>query len=262
MRNVMRLPRIVSFLLVLAAPLDAHAQARDVPSSQNSGESALLEEARRSSERAKAKEKQSSYLEAAQEYEAQISRAEQSPMLASSYAVILVLADAHLDAARVRREYGRRLKDLGLHEQNQTLITRHLAVIPSLVMAAVNKVDRGPDVEKFQCPAYILVGHGAFLQAVFPGNVNGSKRDFETAIKAYEHTLPCDPAAAPRTKKIIGYLKHEKRNMENGPLSDDNLEKVVSKVLGLSLGKWGSFVSAAVDGLYGYVKAHPRTPPL
>ena len=53
-----------------------------------------------------------------------------------------------------------------------------------------------------------------------------------------------------------------KRNMENGPMSNDNIEKMVSKVVSLSCGKWGSFVSAGVDLLYGYAKAHPRTPPL
>jgi len=72
----------------------------------------------------------------------------------------------------------------------------------------------------------------------------------------------CDPETTQRTKEIIGYLKGVKRNMDNGPISDGNIEKMVSKVVSLSCGKWGCFASAGVDLLYDYVKAHPRTPPL
>ena len=58
-----------------------------MPLFQNSVEIPFLEEAKRSSDRAMASENQPNYLEAAQEYEAEISRAKQSPILSGSYSV-------------------------------------------------------------------------------------------------------------------------------------------------------------------------------
>jgi hypothetical protein len=245
---------IALLLLVFAPPVNAQEQER-VPLFQNTVEIPFLEEAKGSSDRAIAMETQHSYLQAAQQYEAEISRAQQSEILSTSYSVTLVLATAHLDAARVRIKYAGTLKDLGLHEQNQSLITQHLAQIPDLVVAAAKKVDPGVSLDKFKCRAYELLGHGSFLQ----GSVNRSAPDIETAIRAYERTLPCDPEAAPRTKQIIDYLKSVRRDMF---ISTDSIEKAVSKVVSLSFGKWGNFVSVAVDIGYEYVKAHPRTPPL
>ena len=250
---------IALLLLLLFFTTSINAQRPGViPLFQNAVETPFLEEAKNRSDRAKEMENQHSYLRAAQEYEAEISRAQVNPSLSTSYSVTLVLANAHLDAARVRMKYADSLKDLGLHEQNQSLITQHLAQIPGLVVSAAQNVGRGKSVEKFKCLAYKLLGHASFLQ----GSVNQSPNNIQLAIKAYERTLSCDPEAAPQTKQIIAYLKGVDRDMRHSIISNDNIEKMVSKVVSLSAGSLGTFLSAGIDVGYEYVKAHPRTPPL
>jgi hypothetical protein len=244
-------------LLVLACALPFNAQ-KSVPLFQNTIETPFLEQAKASADRAKAAESRKDYLQAVKAYESEIVLAQQSPILSTSYAVNMVLASAHLDAARLRMKYADSLKDLSLHEQNQVLITGHLDQVPTLVVAAKDKVGPEENVEKFKCRAYELLGHGAFLR----GTLNRSPHDIETAITAYERTLPCDAETAPQTKQIISYLKSTHRNMSDGFWTNDNIEKMVSKVVSLSTGKWGSYLSAGIDYGYQYAKAHPGKPPL
>ena len=250
---------LVLWLLAFVSPVSAQRKAPDlIPLFQNAIETSFLEEAKAGSDRAKALESRHSYLAAAQEYEAEITRAQESSILSTSYSVTMVLADAHLDAARARMKYADTLQNLGLHEQNQSLITGHLVQIPGLVTSAAQNAGRTGSVAKFKCRAYELLGHGSFLQ----GSLNRSSHDIELAIQAYRSTLPCDPEAAPHTEQVIAYLKSVDRDMRDSIVSNDNIAKMVSKVVSLSVGPWGDFVSAGIDGAYEYIKAHRGAPPL
>jgi hypothetical protein len=205
-------------------------------------EAMFLQKAAGSSERAKALEKQNDRLGAVQEYERLIEEsAGLSPDLQHTYEFYMVVAGAHLDAARARMDYSVTLSDQKLREQNQTYISRHLKQVPALVIAAKDVATAGD--QHFVCEAYKLLGSGRCLLGI----VNQSSPDLLSAIEALKHVETCDPSVAAQTREMISYAKRLEADISNRIFRADNIAKMFSKIVSISVPKVGGYLAGALD---------------
>ncbi len=180
-----------------------------------------------------------------------------SPGSFHTYGYDMVVAGAHLDAARERISYGASLaNNLSLTEQNKKIILDHLHAVPALVVDAANRASGSVPLEHFRCQAYKMLASGAFFQGV----TANSARDLQLAVGAFEKVSACDPASKREASKMISYIKGVEREMSHAPFRADNVVKVASKFIGLALPGYGSYLAAGLDFGYGFYKERKKAP--
>jgi hypothetical protein len=220
------------------------------------GSLSILEAAKQSVGRGKAYEERGDLVDAFQEYEAVIAKAEELPAVSRTYEVKVTEAGAHLDAARARIAYASTLTNsLQLTEQNAALISRHLRAVPDLIVSAARD-GATPESRVFACRAYKLLAEGAFITGV----TNRSAKDLESAQGACERVAGCDPSSRAHAQQMISYTKGVEREITHSPVSADNVAKIVSKFAGVAVPKGGSFLAAAIDIGYDFYKQRKKAP--
>ena len=183
--------------------------------------------------------------------------AQTSPQLEHTYEFQVALAGAHLDAARLRLKYGASLgSDLKLVEQNRALAVDHLNAVPSLVVAAAHEARGTLDRDKFVCQAKKLLAEGQFLM----GMSNRSVRDLRSAAEIYEKVSECDPNSRAHAREMVAYIKSVDHEMSHSIMSSDNIMKVVTKFVAISVPKYGGYLSGAVDLGYEFLKEKKIAP--
>lgn len=223
-------------------------------------EGRFFDEAKKSLSRAREFESNHALFDAVQEYEDLIASSEKVSAMAKlmhGYEYNVVLAGAHLDAARTRMAYGVSFnKNLDLTEQNRVRIENHLKAVPSLVLAATQAASGRPEYEKSRCNAYKLLADGQFLT----GMIDLSSKDLLGAIEAYKKVAACDPESASQAQAMISYTKSVEADISKKILRADNVAKVVSKFVSLSVPKVGSYLSMAIDLGYDFYKEKKKVP--
>jgi hypothetical protein len=217
----------------------------------------FLDDAKRSLARARNFESKQAILDAVREYEGLIGRSEELPaQLKHSYEFYVVLAGAHLDAARTRVSHASSLtKSLDLTEQNQARISDHLKAVPSLVVAA-RDAPGVPELAKFRCDAYKLLAHGMFLT----GTVNLDSKHLLLAIDTYKKVALCDKESGSQAQAMISYTKSVENDVSKKILRANNVAKVISKSLSISVPRVGSYLSMAIDLGYEFYKEKKKAP--
>jgi hypothetical protein len=219
----------------------------------------FLDQANEAASRARQFESRNALIEAAREYERLINdSAALSPELKHSYEFYMVLAGAHLDAARVRMNYDAALgTSLDLTEENRARIGAHLREVPGLV-AAANKLVSGSDVERFRCEARKLLANGQ----CFLGILNRYSPDLLAAIRTYGEVEKCDPKSAAQAREMVSYAKSVEADISKRLFRTDNIAKALSKVVSLSVPRVGGYLSGTMDLLYEFYKEkHGKTMP-
>jgi hypothetical protein len=220
----------------------------------------FLDEAKKSLGRAREFESKHALFDAVQEYEdliASSGKLSATANLMHGYEYYVVLAGAHLDAARTRMAYGVSFnKNLDLTEQNRVRIENHLRAVPNLVVEARQSVAGRPGYEKSLCSAYKLLAYGQFLT----GMIDLTSKDLLGAIETYKKVAACDPESAPQAQAMISYTKSVEADISKKTLRADNVAKVVSKFVSVSVPKVGSYLSMAIDLGYESYKEKKKSP--
>lgn len=221
-------------------------------------EGIFLDDARAMAEKGRSFENQDRIFEAIRVFEEISTRgAQTSPQLEHTYEFQVALVGAHLDAARLRLKYGASLgSDLKLVEQNRALAVDHLNAVPSLVVAASREARGEPDQDKFICQARKLLAEGQFLM----GMSNRSVKDLRSAAQSYEKVSECDPSTRAHAREMVAYIKSVDREMSHSLMSADNIMKIVTKFVAISVPKYGSYLSQAVDLGYEFYKEKKTAP--
>ena len=205
----------------------------------------FLGEARDALARAQAFENRNEIFGAVLEYERLIDQAATQAESQHTYEYFMVLAGAHLEAAHARLVYGGKFaNNLTLKEQNEERVVAHLREIPGLVVAA-SKLGP-PGDPRFKCEAYKLLANGLCFQGIVESNSANLLR----AIEIYHDVEKCDPGSAVQTGRMISYAKSLEADISKRVFRADNIAKVISKVVSLSVPRFGNYLSAAVD--FGY----------
>ncbi len=199
-----------------------------------------------------------SNFEAILEYEALITTGEALPESGRRfYEFDVVMASAHLEAARLRLAYGAGLKgDLRSSEQNKAIILQHADKVPSYVVDAMRSAKEAGGAEAFRCQAMKMLGEGGVLR----GLAAGSPSDLHFAVETYEKVAACDPESRKNARAMISYIKGVERDLSAGLLHPDNMVKVVTRLIEVSVPELGNFLSAGIDLAYKFYKNSRHLP--
>ncbi len=199
-----------------------------------------------------------SSFEAIGEYEALITTGESLPESGRRfYEFDVVMAGAHLEAARLRLAYGAGLKgDLRSIEQNKAIILLHTDKVPAYVVEAMRRAVESGGAEVFRCQAMKMLGEGQVVR----GLAADSASDLHSAVETYEKVAACDPESRKDARAMISYIKGVERDLSAGLLHPDNMVKVATRLIEVSVPKLGNFLSVGIDLAYRFYKNSRRLP--
>jgi|SRR5947209_1631142 len=212
----------------------------------------LLNFAQQASVTAKQEEDRGRVLDAALQYERLLQHIEQDPGNRDTTAIHLMRAAAYIDAARTRFQYATRTKDSDSTEK----ASQYLGAAQNEITASVSKrlMATVPLLE-WSCSVARLSGQSYYMEAL----INRNPPDLDSAAKAYQKVVRCEPSAKPQVDKLLSHINSVRRTMTNSPISGDAVVQDIQEVVKLTV-RGGDFVSWFVGKVWEIKKTHEKAP--